>query len=102
MCGGITYTSAPRTPMLTEITLRSAKATTKPVKLFDGGGLYLLVNPRGSKLWRLKYRVHGKEKLLALGTYPDVSLKRARKKRDDARRFLSDGIDPSTQRKAQK
>ena len=88
--------------MLTEAAIKAAKATSKPVKLFDGGGLYLLVNPRGSKLWRLKYRVHGVEKLLAIGAYPDVSLKRARDKRDDARRQLSDGVDPSAQRKAEK
>jgi integrase len=64
--------------------------------------VYLLVNPQGSRLWRLKYRMHGKEKLLAIGAYPDVSLKRAREKRDEARRLLADGIDPSAQRKAEK
>ncbi len=88
--------------MLTETAVRAAKATEKPAKLFDGGGLYLLVNPQGSRLWRLKYRVHGKEKLLAIGAYPDVSLKRAREKRDEARRLLADGIDPSAQRRAEK
>lgn len=88
--------------MLTETAIRAAKATEKPAKLFDAGGLYLLLNPQGSRLWRLKYRVHGKEKLLAIGAYPDVSLKRAREKRDEARRLLADGIDPSAQRKAEK
>ncbi|GFE91331.1 tyrosine-type recombinase/integrase [Steroidobacter agaridevorans] len=88
--------------MLTEKTIQAAKAAEKPTKLFDGGGLYLLVNPQGSRLWRLKYRVHGKEKLLAIGAYPDVSLKRAREKRDDARRLLADGIDPNAQRRAEK
>lgn len=88
--------------MLTETAVRAARATQKPEKLFDGGGLYLLVNPQGSRLWRLKYRIHGKEKLLAIGAYPDVSLKRAREKRDEARRLLADGIDPSAQRKAEK
>lgn len=88
--------------MLTETAIRAAKAKEKPAKLFDGGGLYLLVNPQGSRLWRLKYRIHGKEKLLAIGAYPDVSLKRAREKRDEARRLLTDGIDPSAQRKAEK
>jgi integrase len=88
--------------MLTETAIRAAKATEKPAKLFDSGGLYLLVNPQGSRLWRLKYRVQGKEKLLAVGNYPDVSLKRAREKRDEARRLLADGIDPSAQRKTEK
>jgi integrase len=88
--------------MLTETAVRAAKAADKPTKLFDGGGMYLLINPQGSRLWRLKYRVHGKEKLLAIGAYPDVSLKRAREKRDEARRLLADGIDPSAQRKAAK
>lgn len=88
--------------MLTETAIRAAKATEKPAKLFDGGGLYLLVNPQGSRLWRLKYRIHGKEKLLAIGSYPDVPLKRAREKRDEARRLLADGIDPAAQRKAEK
>jgi hypothetical protein len=88
--------------MLTETAVRAARATEKPAKLFDGGGLYLLINLQGSRLWRLKYRIHGKEKLLAIGVYPDVSLKRAREKRDDARRLLADGIDPSAQRKAEK
>jgi integrase len=88
--------------MLTETAVRAARPTQKPAKLFDGGGLYLLVNPQGSRLWRLKYRIHGKEKLLAIGAYPDVSLKRAREKRDEARRLLADGIDPSAARKAEK
>lgn len=88
--------------MLTETAVRAARVTQKPAKLFDGGGLYLLVNPQGSRLWRLKYRIYGKEKLLAIGAYPDLSLKRAREKRDEARRLLADGIDPSAQRKAEK
>lgn len=88
--------------MLTETAIRNAKATEKPAKLFDGGGLYLLVKPQGSRLWRLKYRIQGREKLLAVGNYPEVSLKRAREKRDEARRLLADGIDPSAQRKTEK
>lgn len=88
--------------MLTEKAIQAAKAAEKPTKLFDGGGLYLLVNPQGSRLWRLKYRIHGKEKLLAVGVYPDVSLKRAREKRDEARRLLADGVDPNAQRRAEK
>jgi len=105
--GGVTtgVTALPREllpPMLTETAIRAARATQKPAKLFDAGGLYLLVNPNGSRWWRLKYRVAGNEKLLSLGVYPDVSLKRAREKRDDARRMLADGIDPSAKRQAMK
>lgn len=88
--------------MLTEAEIRAAKASEKPLKLFDGGGLYLLVNPNGSRWWRLKYRVAGREKLMSLGVYPDVPLKRAREKRDEARRMVADGIDPSAQRQAVK
>jgi hypothetical protein len=88
--------------MLTETEIRAAKPSEKAFKLFDSGGLYLLVNPNGSRWWRLKYRVAGREKLLSLGVYPDVPLKRAREKRDEARRLVADGIDPSAQRQAVK
>jgi len=96
---------------LTDTAIRNAKPGLKAVKLFDAGGLYLLVQPTGSKLWRLKYRFNGKEKLLALGRYPDLPLagrfdkakklriEGARDKRDDARRLLANGIDPSQTRK---
>lgn len=87
---------------LTEIEIRAAKAVDKPVKLFDGGGLFLLVNPNGSRWWRFKYRYDGKERGISLGVYPDVSLKRARTGRDEARRLLVDGIDPSSRRQADK
>jgi integrase len=87
---------------LTDTSIRNAKAGEKQRKLSDGGGLYLLVATTGGKLWRLKYRFAGKEKLLALGAYPDVSLKDARERRDDARKLLARGIDPSESRKAQK
>lgn len=87
---------------LTDTTIRNAKPGAKPVKLFDERGLFLLVTPAGGKWWRLKYRFEGKEKLLSLGTYPDVSLKDARERRDSARKQLADGIDPSHSRKAQK
>lgn len=73
-----------------------------PYKLADGKGLFLLVTPSGGKWWRLKYRFGGKEKLLSLGTYPDVPLIKAREKRDEARRLISDGIDPGEHRKATK
>lgn len=87
---------------LSDTTIRNAKPGIKPAKLFDERGLFLLVTPTGGKWWRLKYRFEGKEKLLSLGTYPDVSLKDARGRRDDARKQLADGIDPSHNRKAQK
>jgi integrase len=99
---------------LTDVACRNAKAPERPLKLFDGQGLYLLVQPTGSKLWRLKYRFEGKGKLLALGSYPEVPLagtfdrttrKRiegARDRRAEARRALSEGIDPSQQKKTQK
>ena len=88
--------------LLTDTTIRNAKPGAKPAKLFDERGLFLLVTPAGGKWWRLKYRFDGKEKLLSLGTYPDVSLKDARERRDNARKKLADGIDPSHNRKAQK
>lgn len=87
---------------LTDTTIRTAKPGAKPAKLFDERGLFLLVAPTGGKWWRFKYRFEGKEKLLSLGTYPDVSLKDARERRDDARKQIADGIDPSHSRKAQK
>jgi integrase len=87
---------------LTDVAIRAAKAKGKPYKLFDERGLFLLVTPTGSRLWRLKYYVSGREKLLALGDYRDVPLRRAREKRDEARRRLADGIDPSAERKAER
>lgn len=87
---------------LSDTAIRNAKPTDKPQKLADGGGLYLLLNPNGSRWWRLKYRAGGKEKLLSLGTYPDTGLKDARDKRDAARKLLGAGIDPGEQRKVVK
>lgn len=84
---------------LTDTAIRAAKAGDKPYKLADGGGLYLLVNPTGSRLWRLKYRIEGKEKLLAIGPYPDVTLAKARERRDDAKKAIIDGADPSALKK---
>jgi hypothetical protein len=75
----------------TDTTIRNTKVDSKPKKLSDGGGLFLLLNPNGSRWCRLKYRVDGKEKFLSLGTYPDVSLREARERRDDARKQLSAG-----------
>lgn len=87
---------------LTDTKVRTAKPEGKPVALFDGGGLYLLVTPSGGKLWRLKYRFDGNEKLLSLGAYPEISLADARQRRDEARRNVAHGINPSSLRKAQK
>lgn len=87
---------------LTATQIRNAKPKEKPYKLADERGLYLLVNPSGGRLWRLKYRIDGKEKLLALGGYPDVSLADAREKRDAARKLLATGVDPGEIKKAQK
>lgn len=80
----------------------NGKTTDKPYKMGDTGGLYLEVAPSGGKWWRLKYRFDGKEKRLSLGVYPDVSLKDARQRRDDARKLLANGIDPGENRKAVK
>ena len=87
---------------LTDSAARNAKPTDRSWKLADEKGLYLLVHPNGSKYWRLKYHHLRVEKTLALGVYPEVSLKAARDKRDEARRMLADGIDPSEARKAAK
>jgi len=87
---------------LTNVVITNTKPSDarKNIKLADGGGLYLLITPAGSRYWRLKYRWAGKEKLLALGVYPEVSLKEARVRRDVARKQLSEGIDPSAKRRA--
>ncbi len=84
---------------LTDLALRNAKPAAKPYKLADGGGLFLLVNPTGSRLWRMKYRVDGREKLLAIGAYPDVPLAKARERRDEARKVIAGGGDPSALKK---
>lgn len=88
--------------MLTETAIRNAKPLDKPRKLFDDRGLYLLVTPAGGYLWRMKYRFAGTEKLLALGQYPDVSLKQARERREQVRTALAEGVDPAIERKALK
>jgi len=90
------------THMLNDIKIRSAKPQEKPYKLTDEKGLALLVNPSGSKLWRLRFRASGVEKMLGLGAYPEVSLKDAREKRDDMRKQLAAGQDPSVQRRIEK
>ncbi|MBF0424675.1 MAG: integrase arm-type DNA-binding domain-containing protein [Magnetococcales bacterium] len=81
--------------MLTDILVRNAKPSEKAYKISDGRGMYLLVTPAGGKLWRFDCRFDGKRKTLAMGGYPDVSLKRARKRLDEARQLLAEGIDPT-------
>ncbi len=87
---------------LTDIKIKKAKPKDKPVTLFDGGGLFLLITPTGGKLWRFKYRHDGKQKLLAFGSYPEITLQDARQRREDARRLLAHDVDPGAVRKAQK
>lgn len=87
---------------LTDTKIKQAKPREKLYKISDERGLYLEVTPTGSKRWRFKYRVDSKENRLSLGIYPDVSLQKAREKRDDARKLVADGVDPSVHRKAQK
>ena len=87
---------------LTDVQIRNAKPQEKPYKMADGGGLHLYIAPTGGKLWRLKYRLHGKEKLLSIGAYPDVTIAEARKKRDEAKDLLKQDIDPSQFKKQTK
>ena len=87
---------------LSDMTVRQAKGRERAYKLADGGGLFLLVNPNASKYWRLKYRLHGKEKLLALGVYPGVTMAEARSEANKAKAFLRQGIDPLNRRRQEK
>src|SRR3546814_69595 len=80
---------------LTDTAIRKAKPKDKPYKVSDSGGLYLLVNPVGSKLWRIKYRLHGVERKLSLGAYPAISLAEAPTARDDAKKQLAHAVDPN-------
>ena len=85
--------------MLTNTAINNLKPKKKPYRVYDGHGLYLEVMPNGSKYWRMKYRIHDKEKRLAFGVYPEVSLAEARDKRNKARKLVAEGIDPSTEKK---
>lgn len=88
---------------LTDTGIRALKPRDKPYKASDEKGLFLLITPTGGKLWKLKYRaIDGREKKLSLGAYPDVGLKEAREKRDDARRLIANGIDPGEKKKRDK
>jgi hypothetical protein len=85
---------------LNDVKIRNAKAAEKSQRLYDERGLYLEVSPAGGKWFRLKYRFGGVEKRISLGVYPDVSLKEARGRRDECRKLLAGGVDPSENRKA--
>ena len=87
---------------LSDTTIRTAKPKDKLYRLTDANGLCLEVTPTGSKLWRYRYRFNGSAKMLALGTYPAVTLLKARQMRDESRQMLIDGIDPGEQKKAAK
>lgn len=87
---------------LTDTAIRNSKPGEKPVKLADEKGLFLLITPAGAKYWRQKYRFGGKEKLLSHGVYPEVTLKEARERRDEARKLLGNGVDPGGAKKAEK
>ena len=87
---------------LTDTQIRNAKPKDKAYKLADFGGLFLLVNTGGSKLWRFKYRVQGKEKLLSIGKYPDVGLADARRIKEEARSALAEGRDPGAEKQDRK
>ncbi|NWF97447.1 MAG: integrase arm-type DNA-binding domain-containing protein [Nitrospirae bacterium] len=85
--------------MLTEVKIKTLKPKEKPYKLFDEKGLYLFVTPNGSKYWRYDYRYNGKRKTASFGVYPEVSLKQARQKRDEARASIRQGVDISQKKK---
>lgn len=87
---------------LTDVAIKNAKPAAKPYKLADGMGMFLLVTPAGGKLWRLKYRIDSREKLLAMGSYPEVSLADARKRREAARELIAAGKDPSREKQRAK
>lgn len=87
---------------LTELQVKNAKPTAKQYKLSDGGGLFMLVHANGGRYWRLAYRFDGKQKTLALGVYPDVSLADARERREQARKLLANGADPGAVKQEQK
>ena len=93
--------SAKKTP-LTDLAIKALKSCEKQYRVYDAKGLYLQINPTGSKLWRYKYQFQGKEKLLSLGPYPEVTLAEARELRDEARKILRSGDDPGAIKKQQK
>ena len=97
----VTLDRCPNMP-LTDTAIWKAKPRDKPRKLYDSRGLYLEIVPRGTKAWRFKYRFAGKEKRISMGIHPEISLKLAPRRRDEARKLLARDIAPSAWRKAQK
>jgi len=87
---------------LTDQECRDIKATNKPIKLSDWGGLFLFITPNGTKFWRHKYRINGKETQISYGQYPQISLNEARKHHKETKRLLSDGLDPMEIRREKK
>jgi integrase len=87
---------------LTDMMIKDTEPSDRPKRISDGRGMYLEISPAGGRLWRLKFRFGGKEKCMSLGTYPDVSLARARQRREAARRLIADGVNPVERRRAQK
>lgn len=87
---------------LTDVAVRNVKPRAKPFKMADGGGMYLFVAPAGGKLWRLKYRIDGREKLLSIGAYPELGLGEARRRREEARELIALGKDPSREKQRNK
>src|SRR3954471_163263 len=87
---------------LNALAIRNATPKERPYKLADGDGLHLLVNPNGSKLWRFRYQFGGREKMLSLGSFPEVSLASARDKRREARELVAEGQDPSQKKREDK
>ena len=87
---------------LSDAKIRSSQPKDKPYKIVDGEGLFMLVNPNGAKYWRLTYRHRQKQKTLALGVYPKVTLANARSARHDAKALIKEGIDPVRERKIKK
>ena len=88
--------------MLTLFAIRNAKAKDKPYKLFDGSGLHLLITPGGTKLWRFRYRSGGKQLMIGFGPFPEITISEAREKREEARKLVAKGVDPSKQRKEER
>lgn len=87
---------------LTDVAIRNARPRARPYKMGDSHGLFLLVQPSGGKLWRLKYRIHGREKKVALGIYPEVGLAEARNRMREAREQLAHGLDPAREKQRAK
>ena len=87
---------------LTELTIKQAKPGIKQYKLFDGGGMFLLVHPNGSKYWRMKFSFESKSKLASFGVWPDVSLKDAREIRYEAKKKIKDGINPVDEKRKER